>query len=56
MVARNQTRDKSLEQIIANPTSAVAALRPPFRQGTFDFNLLGRKKQSLPTTHTKLPQ
>jgi len=47
MVARNQTRDKPLEYVWAIPASAVAALRPPFHQGTFGFKLLRRKEQSL---------
>jgi len=55
MVARNQTRDKSLEYVLAIPASAVAVLRPPFHQGTFGFYLL-RKEQSLKQSARRTPQ
>jgi hypothetical protein len=56
MVARNQTRDKSLEYVLAIQASAVAVLRPPFHQETFDFNLLRRKEQSLKQSARQTPQ
>jgi hypothetical protein len=56
MVARNQTRDKPLDYVWAIPASAVAALRPPFHQGTFGFKLLRRKEQSLKQSARQTPQ